>query len=371
MDSIIPLIEGKNAKERAKVKAREISKIPLKGQFTKNGLRVKIHSIEEIEGGVQIMAQAWKDGKQLGFGIDGSVDIERFRIFNPPILVEDKNGDIIEEREYPEGIKISRTLKEDPKKAIQQAMQILVLETGKEDAEIEKGKIGNTTTTFYPTSGDGYVGFGTSKEINNWSTARNVTDASPNGSANLNSLFVQSVYNSGIYGLWRCFLPFDTSALSGQSVTSATLRIVRSADSGGGNTRSWALVCGTTQASTSTLATTDFDDCGSINSPTEGATRKSVGDWASDGAASSFTLNANGIANINTGGVSKFGIRCGTKDIDNSAPSDNRWQAFEGSGASGTANDPQLIVVHVAATSGLVGNERTPIRGVNRGIMRP
>src|SRR3990167_1069334 len=39
-----------------------------------------------------------KRGTELrGFGADGSVEIERFRIYNPPILVDDPNGTIIRE----------------------------------------------------------------------------------------------------------------------------------------------------------------------------------------------------------------------------------------------------------------------------------
>ena len=53
------------------------------------------YKIEEIEGGIQIFAQAWNlDGTQVGFGKDGTVDIERFQIINPPILVPDENGDV-------------------------------------------------------------------------------------------------------------------------------------------------------------------------------------------------------------------------------------------------------------------------------------
>src|SRR3989344_2016473 len=53
------------------------------------GVTREIQSVQKIEGGIEILARAWKDGKQLGFGKDGSVEIERFKIFNPPILVDD------------------------------------------------------------------------------------------------------------------------------------------------------------------------------------------------------------------------------------------------------------------------------------------
>jgi hypothetical protein len=38
----------------------------------------------------------WSNPK-LGLGKDGSVEIERFRFFNPTILVDDPNGSVVRE----------------------------------------------------------------------------------------------------------------------------------------------------------------------------------------------------------------------------------------------------------------------------------
>jgi hypothetical protein len=80
------LLEGKSAAERANVKSEELIKIFPTGEYTDPtyDVDVEVQGIEKIDGGIQIFARAWKGEDQLGFGEDGSVEIERFRIFNPP-----------------------------------------------------------------------------------------------------------------------------------------------------------------------------------------------------------------------------------------------------------------------------------------------
>src|SRR3990167_3637881 len=97
-------IQNKSAIEKSRIKSQEIGKLNLTGEYSnfQYGLRIEIISkVEAIEvggsHGIELFAKAWKNGKQMGFGKDGSVEIERFRIFNPPILVDDPNGTIIRE----------------------------------------------------------------------------------------------------------------------------------------------------------------------------------------------------------------------------------------------------------------------------------
>ena len=58
-------------------------------------LEIEIVKTNLIEGGIEVFARAWRDGNQIGFGADGSVDVERFKVFNPPILVLDEQGPLI------------------------------------------------------------------------------------------------------------------------------------------------------------------------------------------------------------------------------------------------------------------------------------
>ena len=88
----------KSAAERAEIKSAALANAFPTGEYTDTtyGLRIKVDSIAKIHGGIELYARAWKDNEPLGFGADGSVEIERFKIYNPPILVEDPNGSIVE-----------------------------------------------------------------------------------------------------------------------------------------------------------------------------------------------------------------------------------------------------------------------------------
>src|SRR3990167_9831546 len=84
-------IQGKSLAEKAEIKSQEISKLDLVGEYTDPtyGVRVEIKSFSKIAGGIEVLVKAWRKSKQLGFGVDGSVEIERIRIHNPPILIPD------------------------------------------------------------------------------------------------------------------------------------------------------------------------------------------------------------------------------------------------------------------------------------------
>jgi virulence plasmid B protein len=113
--SISQMLEGKTPAERANIKSSEIVKVVSPGEYQDgvSGALINIQSIETIDGRVQIFARASKNGGQLGFGSDGSVDIERFRIFDPRILVDDPNGTITRVATRADGTTYERHLRED------------------------------------------------------------------------------------------------------------------------------------------------------------------------------------------------------------------------------------------------------------------
>ncbi len=79
--------------------------------------------MESIDGGVQVFARAWDaNDRQIGFGKDGTVDIERFRIFNPPILVSDPKGDIVHEFINEDGEVFRQNYREDAYGALLQVL---------------------------------------------------------------------------------------------------------------------------------------------------------------------------------------------------------------------------------------------------------
>ena len=178
-----------SAAERATLKGREIAKIGSLPKQKRKDYAIEIVSLEPIEGGLQVFARAWdKADKQIGFGSDGTVDIERFRIFNPPVLVPDEHGDIVQEFQESDpttGAKIAKTrrLREDPQEALLQVIEHAVeVKTQKWSAErIIAGSVGNMTTIVYPDAHpETYTHdasmYGASWSTT-WSTARNQASA--------------------------------------------------------------------------------------------------------------------------------------------------------------------------------------------------
>jgi len=170
--NIDSVLASKTQKEKVKTKTKELAKVKFNDKFIKKGIEVEIiGDIEEIEGGIQYFARAWKDGKPLGFGKDGTVEIERFRIYNPPILVDDANGDIIREwiDEDTDEL-VQRKLKYDPMEAIKQDLTHTISLVGLNGKDIIEGKVGNTTTTLRSVAGvvspaDGRIGVHSANDV--------------------------------------------------------------------------------------------------------------------------------------------------------------------------------------------------------------
>jgi hypothetical protein len=137
---------------------------------------IEIVSMRTIEGGVEVFARAWtKEGGQIGFGPDGTVDIERFQIINPPVLVADPAGSIVRTwTDNDTGRVKERRLREDAREALLQSLEH-TLSVKKEkfgSTNIVPGKVGNTTSTFYPAAGANAPADGTTRQQNG--------DGSPN-----------------------------------------------------------------------------------------------------------------------------------------------------------------------------------------------
>lgn len=146
----------------------------------------------------------------------------------------------------------------------------------------------------------------------------------------------------GLYTVSRVFFPIDTSALPpGAGITAATLYFYV-ADTGAGDK---ALgVVQTSQANTGTLVVGDFDECGAVDNPTEGATRSSSVSAGYNG----LVLNATGRGWIDDDGITKLGIR-GGKDIDDISPISRHYLRLCYSEYTGTDHDPYLRVTYIVS----------------------
>ena len=352
------LLAHKNARERAEIKGIEIEKrkTEIEGRYEskEHGVRVEIRSVKKITGGVEVFARAWKGRKQLGFGKDGTVEIERFLIYNPPVLVDDPNGTIVRKG----GIGVlsgeiipDRHLREDPAEAIRQVIAHNVTLVGKEFGRVIKRKIGNTTSTFYPdadpesTSVDGFV---KSAVNSSWATVHDAASGVNSYDALAAETYPLSRHNGTAYDIYRSFILFDTSSIpDGDTIDSAilsmyTLNVV----DGSNDAQSYIVIVSSSPASNTAIVNGDYNQVGSIDFGKVDMTIQSINTYTD------FTLNTSGIANISKTGISKFGAREG-HDFENIAIANSTTSYIRYSQAetTGTSNDPKLVVVHSVAST--------------------
>ena len=207
--------------------------------------------------------------------------------------------------------------------------------------------------TVYPEAGDGSVVCEQSS-----STWDNVHDES--GATGVAAFYTPTTRNEfagsvktsdTAFRIGRGFMPFDTSALgTGITVTAATLSIyIIAKDDDDNDGDDWINIVQSTQASTDELVVGDYDACGAVDDPPEGATRIDI-TALTTGDYEVWTLNATGRGWIGLGGVSKFGVREGHDALDNVLALngrciiDARLSAYEG-----TDSDPKLIITYTPA----------------------
>lgn len=354
-------IKNLPAKEKAQVKGQEIAKI---GSIARTNVKfsgvdcdIEILEIKAIDGGIELLAKAWTPGgKQIGFSKDGSVEIEKFRIFNPPIMVPDGTKRIINDGK--QDVELDNYI-ENPVQAIEMTLAHIISLVGKEGSEIIKGKIGNTTSTFFPAAGavspvDGYV----RDTTDNQTWAGIIAAAGDVGSVldvSEQIVKIDSGTNATTWqALSRSIFCFDTSPIATDTVDSATLSIrgVSKLDEQGaaGNINIYTA----TPATTDNLVAGDYAQTGGA-SPTAFSTAITHAGWSTTGY-NDFVLNASGLTNISTAGVSKFSTRNANYDVAGSQPvygaANNSWR-LGGNYADevGTTSDPKLVVVHSVATT--------------------
>lgn len=216
----------------------------------------------------------------------------------------------------------------------------------------------DTTTSYYAGSGDGWL---QANDGTSWANVHALTTATANSGAS--SGLSSSYYNNVGSAFWiaRMFFPIDTSGLpDNASITSASFNVyvynwTQYDDAG---TQNHCLVQ-TNQASTSTIASGDFDECGeslangwssaSSTDIIEGASRVSI---TANGYAT-FALNATGLSWINKTGFTKLGVRT-FLDVDNEAVVDGSKEIsclINCSEQTGTSSDPYLEVTYTTAVS--------------------
>lgn len=361
--SIDERLQGKTAIERVDIKSQEIAESVTPGTFQRGSFRIDIQSVETIKGGVEVFAKAWKNGRGIGFG-DGTIEIERFRIYNPPVLVEDKNGTIVRQSKNIHGeVSGERRLREDPQEALLQVLEHnLTVMNLHDDTRIVSGKVGRTTSTFFSNPGTGTNGMDSglrrlaSAESWNSIVTGGGTNVNPNDTEFPAMAFESSTSTNLWVSLFRGHIGFDTSGLPDtDAISSATLSLYKDSVNASVNNLGIAATLNIFQsspASDSTVAAGDYQNVGSTDFSSDIA----FASWAA--GYNDFVLNASGIANIEKTGTSNFASRDSTYDAPNSAPtwSSNKLTVMYSHSAdrTGTTNDPKLVVEHAAASRRII-----------------
>ena len=350
------------ASERAFIKGKEIVKIGsvAKHRRQRNSFDgyVNVLDIKLIEGGVEVLVKAWnKNNKRIGFGKDGSVEIERLRIMNPPIMTRDDIlGDYERRSLHPDGTESVRKYREDPKEAL--LSHIARVLSGKilhDDSRIVSGKVGSTTTTANPdahtesTSVDGRVGRDPVNQT--WADIRSGAGNSSNDDTADISAFTRSTTTTDQYEtLFRSIMGFDVSSITDtDNVDSATIILLGTFESDA-YSLTGCNIGGATPASNTAIVDADYGNVGT----TEFSAAKTFTDWNNAGD-NTFTLNASGLSNISLTVTSNFSFQL-QNDISNSlptwsvTPNDAGMQAQDAD-AAGTDDDPLLTVEHSAAST--------------------
>jgi len=350
------IIKDKSFKEKLDYKKVEIASLTVKKKYQRANLEIEIVDIQPMEDGVEILARAWDaNKKQIGFGKDGTVDVERFRIIMTDkgansdvswVVVPDENGDIIRESSYYDQdnklVTISETYREDPQEHTLMKLESIInsIKTF-DDTNIIKNKIGNTLTSFPANSGgDGSLTYGDTT----YTTARDSAAAEAVRKTQTVN-FCMNDKEGSTFNVQRIYEPFDTSSLPDTDTIDSATYTVRQTSAGEGG-RQMGLTL-STQADPEDLVVGDFDAL-TLNSATEGTDTR----W--DGTVGvgdvTMTLNSTGLGWIDKTGWTKLVFRM-DGDLDNSEPSVRNYIQLAHNENVTAAYRPSLNVTHSAAAT--------------------
>lgn len=370
--SIRSTLSGKNASERMRIKGNEIVKTIKSKNFNRGDIVIEIDKIEPIDEGVQAYVRAFagpsgltirrtffdykiremishmfilSPGEQIGFGHDGSVDIERIRISNPPTLVPDESGSIPVEYKDARGNSKIEKYREDPKEALLLSLDHTIRYIGFPAGKIVPGKIGNTVTTAYPdpnpetNSCDGHI----LSSNASWSTARTAAAGSSvdDSGATVNMICEEGSPSITRYDISHAFFGFYIN-IPGQIVSAATFSITCSGVSDGGSANDVHLVPAH-PASNSGLVVGDFDEIDYESLASNGISSHST----TSGVYTDYALLD--LDHINANLSTVFFALITDDDLNDVTPADYPVEQrlfIRSSETTGTTNDPKLVVTH-------------------------
>lgn len=204
--------------------------------------------------------------------------------------------------------------------------------------------LGLTITNYNDTAGDGSVGY---QAAVSYATAHDTATGT-----HVNGGFGCGQSYNGQFYVTRFFAPADTSALTvSATITAATWNFwpdgVRNGDTGD------VRLVSTTQSSTSSLATSDYNKCGdAVSNPTTDST--TLLSALTAGQYNAITLGATSRGWLSKTGVTKIGLRLG-KDCTNTSPptgGNNDTDLYPGIELSGAAHPAYYAITYTVPSSG-------------------
>lgn len=318
---------GERSRAVARARAQEIERagiaigvaLPV---FEAGDLQIQIEQVVNHQGRhwVEVFARAWKGGRPIGFGADGSVEIERFVIRNPPLLVPADDGPILRD---------GKPFREGVVAGFRRALVDTIRAVGKPDAAPLAGKRGASTYTIYGDATDGYC---QSVSSSTYSTAQ-ASAASADTSSTVMACGQRK--NGSNYDIFEGFLAFDTSGVTG-SKTSATLSLYGGYDASDTNfvyearLHDWG----------ASLTEGDWVAAGSLSSKTLLASIN-TSSWAS--AYMNLTSEAAFLSNINTSGFTRM-VTCSDRVTAGTQPTGDEYTYISSADETGTTQDPKLVI---------------------------
>lgn len=315
-----------------------------------------IVAVTPLESAIEVLVRASRNGKQLGFGSDGTIETERIIIYNPPVLTPD--GTKSPELQIDGHIAMVDNYHDDPGQALQDIIEHTVSIIAKEGKQIKPGSVGNTTSVFYPAADA--APYRSAAGTPTFTTTRTSAGTGvDSGAGNYNGDLLSNSSSNTWGQIIRRLTTFDTASIPDDDVISS---VTLSYYGYTANTDTYNLevdVVDGDPASNTAIVTADYLY---TNFGTTPFASIDVTSWNTAGY-NDFTLDANGIANVSKTSYSRYGTRLNA-DTDNVAPSwvaSSRTIVYSRSVAqAGTTNDPKLTVEHAAAA----GASRTNVDNV-------
>ena len=213
----------------------------------------------------------------------------------------------------------------------------------------------DTTTSYYAGAGDGIAGGKTAKnpawDAHDYTTAASFTNDYTSYTSTSSNMALCGNDTGARFFFYRAFFPVDTSSLgSGATITDAALKIYVFSEEHD-HVNDFIRLVETNQASSSSLISADYNQCGSVDNPTAGAADVDISSDITITAYNTWTLNATGLSWISKTGTTYLGLREGNDAKDNEISDKvysgdcNRIAGYF-SENTGTDKDPYLSVTY-------------------------